>query len=510
VIEFHPPVGMTMAQAAGGLADALAVRQRPERTRERSYYDTFDGRLHAEGLELVFEAGDLVLSDGDSGSPRARATMARPRRPLLVSSLAPGELRSALEEVIGVRALLSLARLRCRERAIDVLDDQRKTVARMTLSAPAVHVADAPAQALAPRLVVNGLRGYDDELSHVCSVLCEQLFFTPAEQTLADAAVLASGGVPGGVSSRVLVALGVQQSAASAVTAMLRAQLEIIEANLPGTLEDTDSEFLHDFRVAIRRTRAVQREAEDVFAPEGLAHFRGEFRWLQQVTGDARDMDVYRLGFEELRGLVAAPLRADLDPLLAVLRARHRRAHAAMNRALRSDRATSLPDAWRAFLVELEAGEGGPAAQTAIAEVAGRRIRTVYRQMVRMGAAIAADTPPEEYHELRKKGKELRYLLELFATPLYPHEVVKPLVKTLKALQDVLGRHQDRYVQAATLRSLQDEVARGPGGVSALVAIGALIQRLAEDEQDARAEFKQHFAPFAAREQRRLVRETFS
>ena len=52
----------------------------------------------------------------------------------------------------------------------------------------------------------------------------------------------------------------------------------------------------------------MQREAKHVFAPEGLTHFRAEFRWLQQVTGDARDMDVYLLGFEELRALVAAPL----------------------------------------------------------------------------------------------------------------------------------------------------------------------------------------------------------
>jgi CHAD domain-containing protein len=103
----------------------------------------------------------------------------------------------------------------------------------------------------------------------------------------------------------------------------------------------------------------------------------------------------------------------------------------------------------------------------------------------------------------------LRYLLELFGTPLYPTEVVKPLIKTLKGLQDVLGRHQDREVQAATVHSLQDEVARAPGGVAALVAIGALIQRLAEDEQAARSQFAEYFARFAAPDQRRLVKETF-
>ena len=72
----------------------------------------------------------------------------------------------------------------------------------------------------------------------------------------------------------------------------------MIEANLEGTIADLDSEFLHDFRVSVRRSRAVQRELKGVFAPAELARFRAEFRWLQQVTGDARDLDVYVLEFE--------------------------------------------------------------------------------------------------------------------------------------------------------------------------------------------------------------------
>jgi CHAD domain-containing protein len=130
--------------------------------------------------------------------------------------------------------------------------------------------------------------------------------------------------------------------------------------------------------------------------------------------------------------------------------------------------------------------------------------------MVRMGKAIDESSPAEDYHELRKKGKELRYLLELFGTPLYPSEVVKPMIKTLKGLQDVLGRHQDREVQVALLRSLGPEVGKADGAGPALMAMGALIARLAEDERAARSEFAGRFAEFAAKAQRRLVKETFA
>jgi CHAD domain-containing protein len=204
-------------------------------------------------------------------------------------------------------------------------------------------------------------------------------------------------------------------------------------------------------------------------------------------------------------------MRADLDPLLGVLRNRRLVARREMVRALRSDRATTLRSEWAAFLDQLETfpEDDRPDASRPIGELSGERIRKVYKRMLKMGGAIDSSSPPEAYHELRKKGKELRYLLELFGSPLYPSEVVKPMIKALKSLQDVLGRHQDREVQVATLRSLRDEVSALPGGAAALMAMGVLVERLAEDEQAARDEFAERFSAFASKAQRRLVKDTF-
>ena len=84
------------------------------------------------------------------------------------------------------------------------------------------------------------------------------------------------------------------------------------------------------------------------------------------------------------------------------------------------------------------------------------------------------------------------------------------MIKALKALQEVLGRHQDREVQRATLHDLAEEVARRPGGLDAVLAMGALVLRLGEDELAARGAFAERFAVFAAEDQRRLVKETFA
>ncbi len=99
---------------------------------------------------------------------------------------------------------------------------------------------------------------------------------------------------------------------------------------------------------------------DGVFPPAELEKFRAEFRWLQQATGDARDLDVHVLEFDAMRSLVGGPgyefMRDDLEPLLGVLRARRVHAHYRLVGDLRSERATRLLSSWRAFLDRLEDG----------------------------------------------------------------------------------------------------------------------------------------------------------
>jgi CHAD domain-containing protein len=510
--EYLPPDEMTLDAAGQALARHLEVRDGLVRETERTYYDTFDGRLHDAGLSLSFEGGDLMLTERETGRMRARLAMSQPAKPLFASELGSGPLRDALRPIIDVRALLALVHVRTRERVLDLLDDERKTVVRMALEEPVLVKSTPSPTALRPRVRVAAVRGYDEALDQVRGALEDELGFKLVNQPLVDEAVRAAGAAPGGISSKLDVPLDYEQRSDSAAAAVLAPLLEVIEANLEGTIADVDSEFLHDLRVSVRRSRAVQRELAGVFPPPQLASFRGEFRWLQQISGDSRDLDVYVLEFDDYRAMVPEEMRPDLDPLLEVLSSRRLAAHAVMARELRSTRATSLRSDWSSFLGGLEglAKDDRPDAARPIGELAGERVRKVYRRMVRMGDAIGESSPADDYHELRKKGKELRYLLELFAVSLYPGEVVKPMIKALKALQDVLGRHQDREVQVAMLHSQREEVAAMREGPAALMAMGALVRQLGEDQLAARGAFAERFAEFASKSQRKLVKDTFA
>jgi CHAD domain-containing protein len=501
-IQYELPDGVQLDELGDGFK---LIADRP-REIERTFYDTFDARLHAAGLVLVAEDGRLRLLDGEAYGERAAAAWSGPGERVMLGELPAGALREQLARHVEMRALTPTARVRSRVRALRVLDAEGKTVVRLAVEAPAVALGDRRRVRLRDRLHVTPVRGYEKPLAQVCRTLEGELGLAPAGVPLHDAAILAAGGRPGGTSAKLDFALQPGQRADSAATLILQRLLDTIEANLPGTLADLDSEFLHDLRVAVRRSRSLQRQLKRAFPPADLARFRAEFRRLQQITGPTRDLDVYLLEFEEFAG----GLEGELEPLRALLAARRETEQRRMCRGLRSARTRELLAAWRDWLAVLVAApeDERPDAARPIGEVAGERIGAVYRRMLKMGRAIDDSSPHEALHDLRKQGKELRYLLEFFAS-LYPRAVIKPMVATLKSLQDTLGRFQDREVQAAMLVSLRDEVAALEEGPAALMAMGLLVERLEQQQAAARAEFAERFAAFSSKRQRALVRETF-
>ena len=504
------PEGVDASTAADRLAGHVAVvTQRAHRT-DRTFWETFDGRLHGAGLALVDTGSRIALIDAATHEERAAADHVRSLRRLVVVDLPEGALRELLAPVVEMRVLTPIVRVRSRLLPINVLDDLGKIVVRLQAEEPTAVAGKDVKIALRSRLNVVGVLGYDGEYEQVLAVLAGELDLQPVSQPVQDEAVEAIGGVPGGTSSKLRVALSPDVRADVAAVTVLRRLLEIIEANLPGTLAGTDSEYLHDLRVAVRRSRALQRELRGVFPPEPLRVFRDGFRELQVLTGPTRDLDVQLLEFADLAATLPAETARDVVPLRELLEMRLAAERATMVRGLRCERTRALLGNWHDFLdalVDLPEDDRPDAARP-VAEVAGERIDKVYRRMVKMGRAIGPEAPHEALHDLRKKGKELRYLLEFFAS-LYPSEIVKPMVATLKGLQDVLGRFQDREVQADALRGLGDEIAALDGGAAALMAMGVLVQRLADEQAQARAQFDGRFERFAAKAQRKLVEQTF-
>jgi len=464
--------------------------------------DTFDGRLHADGLRLVLREGterELVLVGADEAPP-AHLVWSGPA-PQRDHDLPPGPFGARVAGPLAERALLPVVAVRSSCRQVVGRDGRGKAVVTLL-----VHDRPATAEpdAALPGVVVEvrGLLGHGTEVDRAVRHL-ERLGFERHDGDLVDLALQAAGRSAEGFSSSPTVPLDPADDALDAVRAVLRNLLDTVEANLPGTLDDLDPEFLHELRVAVRRTRSVLSETKKVLPHEVRDRFRTGFGELGAATGRTRDLDVYVLGWGDLVATLDASDRAAVQPLLDALDADRRRAQAKMARVLSSTRTAGLLADWRAWLDDAEV-EPDSRSRT-VGDVIASRIDRAQSVLLDEGRAITPDSPAEALHDLRKDAKKLRYLLECFGS-LFPAPPRKAFVGQLKALQDNLGTFQDLEVQINELRELA-HVLHSRSGTSAdtLLATGRLIDHLEQARHRERDDFVDRFAAYDTSDNRRRL-----
>ncbi|MGE0858148.1 MAG: CHAD domain-containing protein [Gammaproteobacteria bacterium] len=292
--------------------------------------------------------------------------------------------------------------------------------------------------------------------------------------------------------------------ARAAVAAVLQGHLGVIAQVAPPGAGAPDAEALHDLRVAARRTRSLLRGHRGLFDPRLVLHFAGEFRWLARATSRLRDLDVL---LEALTAPSAdfAPLApAERVALAGVVTAERAVAAGRLARLLASSRYARLLADWAAALGLAIAEDGdGPRLLTATS----RAVRRALRRLRRDAEAVEAHYTPDGLHELRKRGKRLRYLLEPF-TALYPRERIGVVLADLKALQTMMGEICDRN---AALELLDGPLARRARGSRPLrdalaAARAALEARITRSEV---AAVVAALARFDARDHQRTLGELF-
>jgi CHAD domain-containing protein len=203
-----------------------------------------------------------------------------------------------------------------------------------------------------------------------------------------------------------------------------------------------DPDAVHDMRVATRRLRSTLRSYRKLLDRERTEPVRAELRWLGQQLGAVRDSDV--LAHRLDTAVAAEPPELVVGPVAARIRqhmsARTAKAREDLLAALDSPRyAELLAGVDRVVAVSGEA----PSGRNRLVRRAGRALRRADEQLDGARTDVAL-------HEARKAYKRARYAVEL-VEPL----VGKParrLTKRLKALQDILGTHQDAVVAGDLLR----------------------------------------------------------
>ena len=481
-------------------------------TLNRGYLDTFDWSVYLAGATLEWRnaAPPPVLIWSGLGHADETLVQVAPVEPGFPGDLPPGPVRARLIEIAGIRRLLPIMGIHTRVRHLNLCNAHDQTVACLGLEESSFQDPRGGGTGdLRPRLRILPVRGHAREAEALRDALAGLSGLEPADSPLLLEALAAAGRRPADYSSKLAYSLDPAAPADLATKEILRGLLTTLEANLDGTRANLDSEFLHDLRVATRRTRSALGQVRGVFPEDQVTHFKEEFAWLQQVTGPVRDLDVYLLAFDTYQQGLPAPFGADLEPLREFLEAGYASEQDRLVQALGADRFTRLQTDWRAFLEAPAAASATPNGARPIKEVADRRIWALVRRVRREGRAIRPESPPQDLHELRKSCKKLRYLIEFFQS-LYAKDQSRALIALMKVLLDHLGGYQDLAVQSVHLRDLAHRMSdAGQAPTATLLAIGALIGNLLERQQQAREAFDPVFAGFLDEANQRAFRNLF-
>ncbi len=473
------------AGVVSGLARRFTIRRAGTEAAARTYLDTFDWRLYRDAGAVLSDARDgscLVRWDGFDGRPRHRAALAAP--PDFARDLPPGGFRDDLQAVTGVRRLLPLVRIERRSERIPVVDGRDKVVVRVSLDRGTATGPTRRRRRLPPALRLTPMTGYDRAWAGVRRFLERELGLAPGAEGELDLALAAVGRQPGDYTGKLDLRLDPADRTDRAMKRILAALWEAMQANEDGLRRDLDPEFLHDFRVAVRRTRSCLGQVRDVFDETVTRRFAAEFAWLGRLTGPPRDLDVHLLNLRGYEADLAGSAHDDLAPLAGHLQERKQAARREQAAGLDSARYKRLEREWGRFLAADDAGSGANAARP-VGEVAAERIDRAYARVRKRGRALSAETPAETVHALRIACKKLRYLIEFFRS-LFDAGRASAFVRRLKRLQDDLGDFNDLQVQQRELRDAAPALLAEGAGAPALLAMGRLVDRLESRERAAR------------------------
>lgn len=407
--------------------------------------------------------------------------------------LADSKLRSQLKEIIDLRAVIPVTKVQIFRTQIALRNADEKIVARIFLTElkDVDSSSDKESTERSYFIQIKSLRGYQGPFKSAIKLL--QPCLEQEMSSVSMKSVLLHHGIgPAGDDSN-LQQYGITRSepVEQAIRQMSLAMLQVARKNEAGVIDDIDTEFLHQYRVSLRKTRSLLNLMKAALPAEVHLRLKALLAELSGVTNMLRDLDVFLLEHDYYCNMLPDNFEQGVNHLFKMVAADRERA--------RKQVVSSFTSKNHALVFDevLELLRADPIFESAVAskpvfQVAKKKTLNRYRRISIIGSEIHEGTPDEEVHDLRIECKKLRYLMEFFAE-LFPKKRIKNLIKSLKKLQTILGNFNDYSVQKEFLANYEKSHKK-TADLSA--AINGLIAVLHQKQIEERTKVQKAFADF--------------
>ena len=456
--------------------------------------DTFDQALQDAHQLLIQFGKQVILVDSQTGLIEQDC----PGRWSFVRDLSGGSAFSHLSHVSKLRACSTIADVRVSRIIGRLLDDERKTTVRLKGFQVAKQVeTDSEQKSEAAFVIVylEEVKGYGKAYSKIMSALDHLTSEDQGEDFTSLFKALVPHRKP--YSNKADVDIYPDISAAQIARELINSYLLIARRNEQGICDDIDTEFLHDYRISIRKIRSILSLFKEVFDDALTLQWKLQFSGIMQKTNQLRDLDVYLIAKDKYLKLVPLPMQEGLFHLFGEFEQLRRQEYKKIKQHLQGDSYGQLVDQLtHQFSREFESSELGSYADRPAGEYASALIWRRYRKVSKMASKIEVDTPDEEVHQVRIQFKKLRYLMEFFA-PLYEAAKMEQLLKSLRRLQNNLGRFNDYSVQKDFLTEhISRYKNQAQVDVELIQSVGALVAAIYNKQLDERSKLNENLSAF--------------
>jgi CHAD domain-containing protein len=257
----------------------------------------------------------------------------------------------------------------------------------------------------------------------------------------------------------------------SVLAGILTNQLQRIEYNYNGLLNESNPEYLHDLRVAIRRTRFALR----LFAPFTDAKKCYKIRELLGVinseSGEVRDLDISIARLNKLFKNKKFNAGSSRKKLFRELFSRQKKARKSMLKAFTHLRYRYVICSINEFIKELKEIKQGPCEDKKISKIINRLAKEHSDKLLKWGKWNIKKLSSKDLHKMRIDFKRARYLMEFFLTCTAAQKDFKRNIAIFASFQDILGKHQDTLAVIKKIKEISEDIGLDKADVGKIVKI---------------------------------------